>query len=135
MNPSEVAAYEEVSNYLGDHANQLESSTTWIRGPSTLSHEAQTAFTIVLQRFTVELKLANIKLKQPVGKMCREVVTYLALIQVCTPTGITIWVISSLFFTQNIVDTMAGSENWKEAAKDYNLDKLHTDITKIIADF
>ena len=30
---------------------------------------------------------------------------------------------------------MAGSNNWKAAAKDSNLDKMHTDITKIIADF
>ena len=30
---------------------------------------------------------------------------------------------------------MAGSKNWKVAAKDSKLDKMHTDITKIIADF
>ena len=39
------------------------------------------------------------------------------------------------FFTQNIVDAMAGSKNWKAAAKDSKLDKMHTDITKIVADF
>ena len=41
----------------------------------------------------------------------------------------------SFIFTQNIVDAMAGSKNWKAAAKDSNLDKMHTDITKIINDF
>ena len=39
------------------------------------------------------------------------------------------------FLTQNIVDAMAGSKNWKQAAKDSKLDKLHADITKIISDF
>ena len=39
------------------------------------------------------------------------------------------------FFTQNIVDAMAGSKNWKAAAKDSKLDKMHADITKIFADF
>ena len=61
LNPFEVAAYELVSNYLDDHATQLES--TWISGASTLSPEAQAAFTIVLKALTVEL--ANIKLPGP----------------------------------------------------------------------
>ena len=39
------------------------------------------------------------------------------------------------FLTQNILDAMAGGKNWKAAAKDSNLDKMHADITKIIADF
>ena len=30
---------------------------------------------------------------------------------------------------------MAGSKNWEAAAKDYNLDKMHADITKIVNDF
>ena len=30
---------------------------------------------------------------------------------------------------------MAGSKNWKKAAKESMLDKMHTDITKIVADF
>ena len=30
---------------------------------------------------------------------------------------------------------MAGSKNWKIAAKDSKLDKMHADITKIVADF
>ena len=33
------------------------------------------------------------------------------------------------------MDAMAGSKNWKVAAKDSKLDKMHTDITKIVADF
>ena len=37
--------------------------------------------------------------------------------------------------TQNIVDAMAGSKNWKKAAKDSKLDKMHADITKIVAEF
>ena len=41
----------------------------------------------------------------------------------------------SFLFTQNIVDAMAGSKNWKAAAKDSNLDKMHADITKIVNDF
>ena len=40
-----------------------------------------------------------------------------------------------LLSTQNIVDAMAGSKNWKAAAKDSQLDKMHADITKIVADF
>ena len=39
------------------------------------------------------------------------------------------------FLTQNIVDAMAGSKNWKQAAKDSKLDKMHADITKIVTDF
>ena len=39
------------------------------------------------------------------------------------------------FLPQNIVDAMAGSKNWKVAAKDCKLDKMHADITKIVADF
>ena len=39
------------------------------------------------------------------------------------------------FLTQNIVDAMAGSKNWKQAAKDSKLDKMHADITKSITDF
>ena len=30
---------------------------------------------------------------------------------------------------------MAGSLNWKKAAKDSELDKMHADITKIVAEF
>ena len=30
---------------------------------------------------------------------------------------------------------MAGSKNWKVAAKDSKLDKMHADITQIVADF
>ena len=62
-----------------------------------------------------------------------EVLAYLALIQVS--------MISQLFpnyfhfLPQNIVDAMAGSRNWKAAAKDSKLDKMHADITKIVADF
>ena len=33
------------------------------------------------------------------------------------------------------MDAMAGSKNWKVAAKDSKLDKMQADITKIIADF
>ena len=33
------------------------------------------------------------------------------------------------------MDAMAGSKNWKVAAKDSKLDKMHEDITHIIADF
>ena len=33
------------------------------------------------------------------------------------------------------MDAMAGGKNWKAAAKDSNLDKMHADITKLIADF
>ena len=30
---------------------------------------------------------------------------------------------------------MAGSKNWKKAAKDSKLNKMHVDITKIVAEF
>ena len=30
---------------------------------------------------------------------------------------------------------MAGSKNWKAAANDSQLDKMHADITNIVADF
>ena len=30
---------------------------------------------------------------------------------------------------------MAGSKNWKKVAKDSKLDKMHADITKIVAEF
>ena len=43
--------------------------------------------------------------------------------------------LSFLFSTQNIMDAMAGSKNWKAAAKDSELDKMHADITKMVADF
>ena len=33
------------------------------------------------------------------------------------------------------MDAMAGSKNWKKAAKDSKLDKMHADITKIVAEF
>ena len=33
------------------------------------------------------------------------------------------------------MDAMAGSKNWKVAAKDSKLDKMKADITHIIADF
>ena len=42
---------------------------------------------------------------------------------------------SFLFFTQNIVDAMAGSKNWEQAAQNYNNYKLHADINKMVADF
>ena len=78
LSPMNVAAYEEVSNYLADMRPY-----SWISFAPTLSSEAQTALTIALLRLTLELtgaKLANFKL--PCGKMHTEVVTYLALIQV-----------------------------------------------------
>ena len=51
--------------------------------------------------------------------------------------GIAILLISFLFFTQNIVDAMAGSKNWKQAAKNCKQDllKLHVDIIKMVTDF
>ena len=76
LNPTEVAAYEEVSNFL---ATQLES--TWISGAPTLSPEAQMAFTIVVQRTIVELTWA--KLAKKLGEMRTEVVSYLVHIKVC----------------------------------------------------
>jgi len=112
LSPMNVAAYKEVSNYLADMRPY-----SWISFAPTLSSEGQTALTIALLRLTLKLtgaKLANFKL--PCGKMHTEVVTYLALIQ-------------------NIVDAMAGSQNWKAASKDYNLDKMHADITKIVTNF
>ena len=30
---------------------------------------------------------------------------------------------------------MVASKNWKKAAKDSKLDKMHADITKIVAEF
>ena len=39
------------------------------------------------------------------------------------------------FLTQNIVDAMAGSKNWKVAAKDSKLDKMEADITKIVSEY
>ena len=39
------------------------------------------------------------------------------------------------FFAQNIVDAMAGSKNWKVAAKDSKLDRMQADITKIVAEY
>merc|ERR1719237_518616 len=130
LSPRVDAAYKEVSNYqdlllLGDLATitQEKRPYSWISGAPTLSPEAQTALTTSLLGLTLKLtgaKLANFKLKLPGGKMRAksrfEVVAYLALIQ-------------------NIVDAMAGSKNWKAAAKDSKLDKMHADITKIIADF
>ena len=41
----------------------------------------------------------------------------------------------TFFIAQNILDAMAGTKNWKAAAKDSNLDKMHADITKIVNDF
>ena len=73
LSPMNVAAYEEVSNYLADMRPY-----SWISFAPTLSSEAQTALTIALLRLT--LKLTGAKL--PRGKMHTEVVTYLALIQV-----------------------------------------------------
>jgi len=130
LSPRVEAAYKEVSNYqdlllLGDLATitQEKRPYSWISGAPTLSPEAQTALTTSLLGLTLKLtgaKLANFKLKLPGGKMRArgraEVVAYLALIQ-------------------NIVDAMAGSKNWKIAAKDSKLDKMHADITKIVADF
>merc|ERR1719370_2678332 len=130
LSPRVEAAYKEVSDYqdlllLGDLATitQEKRPYSWISGAPTLSPEAQTALTTSLLGLTLKLtgaKLANFKLKLPGGKMRSrgrtEVVAYLALIQ-------------------NIVDAMAGSKNWKAAAKDSKLDKMHADITKIVADF
>jgi len=130
LSPRVAAAYKEVSNYqdlllLGDLATitQEKRPYSWISGAPTLSPEAQTALTTSLLGLTLKLtgaKLANFKLKLPGGKVRTrsrsEVVAYLALIQ-------------------NIVDAMAGSKNWKTAAKDSKLDKMHADITKIVTDF
>merc|ERR1711990_935651 len=130
LSPRVAAAYKEVSNYqdlllLGDLATitQEKRPYSWISGAPTLSPEAQTALITSLLGLTLKLtgaKLANFKLKLPGGKMRAksrtEVVAYLALIQ-------------------NIVDAMAGSKNWKVAARDSKLDKMHADITKIVADF
>merc|ERR1711874_438799 len=130
LSPRVAAAYKEVSNYqdlllLGDLATitQEKRPYSWISGAPTLSPEAQTALTTSLLGLTLKLtgaKLANFKLKLPGGKMRAksrpEAVAYLALIQ-------------------NIVDAMAGSKNWKAAAKDSKLDKMHADITKIVTDF
>merc|ERR1719516_169850 len=130
LSPREAAAYKEGSDYqdlllLGDPATitQEKRPYSWISGAPTLSPGAQTALTSSLLGLTLKLtgaKLANFKLKLPGGKMRAksrtEVVAYLALIQ-------------------NIVDAMAGSKNWKAAAKDSELDKMHADITKIITDF
>jgi len=130
LSPRVAAAYKEVSDYqdlllLGDLATitQEKRPYSWISGAPTLSPEAQTALTSSLLGLTLKLtgaKLANFKLKLPGGKMRAksrpEVVAYLALIQ-------------------NIVDAMAGSKNWKQAAKDSKLDKMHADITKIVTDF
>jgi len=130
LSPRVAAAYKEVSNYqdlllLGDLATitQEKRPYSWISGAPTLSPEAQTALTTSLLGLTLKLtgaKLANFKLKLPGGKMRAksrpEVLAYLALIQ-------------------NIMDAMAGSKNWKVAAKDSKLDKMQEDITRIIADF
>ena len=62
-------------------------------------------------------------------------VAYLALIQVSLISQKKSNHLHVSFLTQNIVDAVAGSKNWKVAAKDSKLDKMHTDITKIIADF
>ena len=142
-----ATAYKEVSNYqdlllLGDLATitQEKRPYSWISGAPTLSPEAQTALTTSLLGLTLKLtgaKLANFKLKLPGGKMRAksrpEVVAYLALIQVLRQQILVERFHS--FFTQNIVDAMAGSKNWKAAAKDSKLDKMHADITKIVADF
>ena len=148
LSPRVDAAYKEVSNYqdlllVGDLATitQEKRPYSWISGAPTLSPEAQTALTTSLLGLTLKLtgaKLANFKLKLPGGKMRAkgrvEVVAYLALIQVSlisppkNPNNLH-------FFNQNIVDAMAGSKNWKVAAKDSKLDKMHADITKFIADF
>ena len=86
-----VAAYTEVSNYLGDLATITQESRpySWISDAPTLSPEAQTALTTSVLGLTLKLtgaKLANFKLKLPGGKMRSkgrtEVLAYLALIQV-----------------------------------------------------
>ena len=147
LSPRVDAAYKEVSNYqdlllLGDLATitQEKRPYSWISGAPTLSPEAQTALTTSLLGLTLKLtgaKLANFKLKLPGGKMrtkSLKVVAYLAFIQaslISPPTNPN----NLPFLTQNIVDAMAGSKNWKVAAKDSKLDKMHADITKFIADF
>ena len=50
LSPMEVAAYEEVSNYLADIG-----SYSWISGAPTLSSDGQTALTIALLRLTLKL--------------------------------------------------------------------------------
>ena len=132
LNPREVAAYEEVSNYLA-WSNYLADPYSWITGTPTLSPEAQTAFTISLQRLTIELtggKLASLNIK-----MRTEVVAYLALIKVCS-VNISCLSIRRFHssFTQNVVNVMAASKNWQVAAKDYpDLEKLNTDITTLVS--
>ena len=86
LSPRVVAAYKEVSNYLGDLSTIRQA---WRDAPS-LSPEAQTVLTTSLLGLTLKLtgaKLANFKIKLPGAKMRirsrTEVVTYLALIQVC----------------------------------------------------
>ena len=113
LSPMEVAAYEEVSNYLAGIATLDQCPYSWIGGAPTLSSEGQTALTIALLGLTLKLtgaKLANFKL--PGGKMRTEVVTYLALIQVSRQQYLVDCPkISFLFPTQNIVNAMAGSKN------------------------
>ena len=88
LNPREVAAYEEVSNYLADPATHENRPFSWISGAPTLSPETQTAFTITLQRLTFELTGEKMgKLKLPGGKVRTEVVAYLTLVQVRTYAG------------------------------------------------
>ena len=92
LSPRVVAAYKEVSNYLGDLATitQEKRPYSWISDAPSLSPEAQTALTTSLLGLTLKLtgaKLANFKFKLPGAKMRirsrTEVVAYLALIQVC----------------------------------------------------
>ena len=147
LSPRVDAAYKEVSNYqdlllLGDLATitQEKRPYSWISGAPTLSPEAQTALTTSLLGLTLKLtgaKLANFKLKLPGGKMRSrdrtEVLAYLALIQVSRISQLFSYEFH--FLPQNIVDAMAGSKNWKVATKDSKLDKMHSDITKIVANF
>jgi len=131
LSPKVASVYKEVADYqdlllLGDlpTITQEKRPYSWISTAPSLSSEAQTALTTSLMGLTLKLTGAkvpgNFKLKLPGGKMRSksrtEVLAYLALIQ-------------------NIVDAMAGSKNWKKAAKDSKLDKMHADITKIVAEF
>merc|ERR1711936_985635 len=131
LSPKVASVYKEVADYqdlllLGDlpTISQEKRPYSWISTAPSLSSEAQTTLTTSLMGLTLKLTGAkvpgNFKLKLPGGKMRSksrtEVLAYLALIQ-------------------NIVDAMAGSKNWKKAAKDSKLDKMHADITKIVAEF
>ena len=145
LSPRVVAVYKEVSNYLGELATITKEKRvySWISVASSLSPEAQTALTTSLLGLALKLTGAKLDIVQwttclpgglPGVRSRTEVVTYLALIQVCrlVTHG---FPILSLSPTQKIVDAMAGSWNWMVAARNSQLDKMYADITKIVADF